>query len=485
MQQAFKAHVPNRASGLRRAGCKRPTLFTCRAAPAVASSVSADAAASWATSKGAKLERASLSTDLLTDRPLLIASADAQQGDLLLSVPDSAWLSAETVKKTTVGKLAAAAGLEPWVQIALQLLADRFGSSSNKSELSPYAASIPENLDTPLLWSDDELRELQGTQVLQTLGGYLTFFQATFQQLQSGLFAANPAAFPPSTFTLPNFLWAVAAVRSRSHAPLDGAKIALVPLTELVSHRRSANSKLAVRSAGLFGRGQVLVLEATRPIRKGEPLSVDYSPGKLDGTVLLDYGVVDATSPQPGYSLTLTMPNSDRFIDDKLDILESNGLRQSMTYNLTPDEQPTTEMLAFLRLMELKGMDAFLLESIFRNDVWDFMQEPISETNEEALCTTLSEGARAVLAGYSTSIDEDLAALRAGTHPKGSRREAALLVRLGEKEALDAVARFFEDRRDTQLKRLVYYQERRLRRLGLVDDEGRTTYDSFFKDGIA
>lgn len=43
-------------------------------------------------------------------------------------------------------------------------------------------------------------------------------------------------------------------------------------------------------------------------------------------------------------------------------------------------------------------------------------------------------------------------------------------VRLGEKEALDALARFFEDRRATQLKRLVYYQERRLRRLGLVDD---------------
>ncbi len=43
-------------------------------------------------------------------------------------------------------------------------------------------------------------------------------------------------------------------------------------------------------------------------------------------------------------------------------------------------------------------------------------------------------------------------------------------MRLGEKEALDALARFFEDRRATQLKRLVYYQERRLRRLGLVDD---------------
>ncbi|GLC45357.1 hypothetical protein PLESTB_000313900 [Pleodorina starrii] len=483
MQQAFKAHVPNRAPGLRRAGCKRPARLACRAASAVASSVSADAAISWATSKGAKLERASLSSDLLTDRPLLIASADAQQGDVLVSIPDSAWLSAEAVKKTTVGKLAAAAGLEPWLQLALQLVADRFGSV--KSELAPFAESIPEDLDSPLLWSEEELRELQGTQVLQTLGGYMSFFRSTFSQLQSGLFAASPAAFPPAVFSLPHFLWAVAAVRSRSHAPLDGAKIALTPLTELVSHRRASNSKLSVRSAGLFGRGQVLVVEATRPIRKGEALSMDYGPGKLDGPVLLDYGVIDTASPKAGYSLTLTMPDSDRFIDDKLDILESNGLRQSMTYNLTPDEQPGAEMMAYLRLMELKAGDVFLLESIFRNDVWSFMQDPVSEPNEDAVCSTLAGGARAALSGYGTSIDEDLAALRAGSAPKGSRAEAALLVRLGEKEALDAVARFFEDRRATQLKRLVYYQERRLRRLGLVDDEGRTTYDSFFKDGIA
>lgn len=453
----------------------------------MASTASVDAAIAWATSKGAKLEKASLSTDLSTDKPVLIASADAQQGDVLVSVPDSVWLSAENVQKASVGKLAAAAGLEPWLQIALQLVADRFGGA--KSEFATLASSIPEDLGTPLLWNEEELQELQGSQVLQTLAGYMTFFRSTFQQLQAGLFASNPAAFPPSVFTLPRFLWAVAAVRSRSHAPLEGQRIAVVPLVDLVAHRRRPNAKLSVRSAGLFGRGQLLAVEATRPIRKGEVVSMDYSPDKLDGPVLLDYGVMDTSSPKPGYSLTLTLPDSDRFLDDKLDILETNNLRQTMTYNLTPDVEPGAEMLAFLRLMEIKASDAFLLESIFRADVWSFMLEPVSEPNEEAVCATLSNGARAALAGYPTSLDQDLAELRAARAAAAgggsSRKEAALLVRLGEKEALDALARFFEDRRATQLKRLVYYQERRLRRLGLVDDEGRTTYDSFFKDGIA
>ena len=57
-------------------------------------------------------------------------------------------------------------------------------------------------------------------------------------------------------------------------------------------------------------------------------------------------------------------------------------------------------------------------------------------------------------------------------------------VRLGEKEGLDSTLRFLEDRLG-QLPRLEYYQERRLKSLGLLDDKGDTTYDAFFKDGVA
>eukprot|EP00198_Chlamydomonas_reinhardtii_P008531 XP_001697868.1 rubisco large subunit N-methyltransferase [Chlamydomonas reinhardtii] len=475
MQQAFRAHAPRRAGGIRGSGSRLKPSVACRAASSVASKAAVESAIAWATKQGAKLEKANLSTDILTDKPILVASADVQPGESLIVVPDAAWVSVPNVAKTTVGKLASSAGLEPWLQLALVLVAERFGSA--KSELAGYASSLPEDLGTPLLWSEEETRALAGTQVAGTLNSYLTFFRSTFAQLQAGLFTANPAAFPPAVFTLPNFVWAVAAVRSRSHPPLEGDKIALAPLVDLVSHRRAANTKLSVRSSGLFGRGQVAVVEATRAIRKGEALGMDYAPGKLDGPVLLDYGVMDTASPKPGYSLTLTLDESDKFVDDKADIVEGAGLRPSMTYSITPDQQPGEEMMAFLRLMNIKAMDAFLLESIFRNEV--------SEGNEEAVCAMLAEGARAALAGYPTTLDQDLAALRSNSTPLGSRAEAALLVRLGEKESLDAVARFFEDRRATQLKRLVYYQERRLRRLGLVDDEGRTTYDNFFKDGIA
>ena len=53
-------------------------------------------------------------------------------------------------------------------------------------------------------------------------------------------------------------------------------------------------------------------------------------------------------------------------------------------------------------------------------------------------------------------------------------------VRLGEKEALDSASSFFESRRK-RIDDLEYYQERRLKRLGLLDDTGGSTYDDFFK----
>jgi len=41
---------------------------------------------------------------------------------------------------------------------------------------------------------------------------------------------------------------------------------------------------------------QVCGVEAVRPVRKGEALSMDYGPDKLDNTLLLDYGVLDTAS---------------------------------------------------------------------------------------------------------------------------------------------------------------------------------------------
>jgi [ribulose-bisphosphate carboxylase]/[fructose-bisphosphate aldolase]-lysine N-methyltransferase len=58
---------------------------------------------------------------------------------------------------------------------------------------------------------------------------------------------------------------------------------------------------------------------------------------------------------QGGYVLTLTIAEDAKFYDDKVDILEGQGLGPSSSFTLTPDQEPSEDMMAFLRLMHLRS----------------------------------------------------------------------------------------------------------------------------------
>lgn len=70
----------------------------------------------------------------------------------------------------------------------------------------------------------------------------------------------------------------------------------LPPYPLQVPHKRGGNTVWKVKSSGVFGRSQVLSVESTKALRKGEALSMDYGPFKLDNTLLLDHGVLDTAS---------------------------------------------------------------------------------------------------------------------------------------------------------------------------------------------
>ena len=91
----------------------------------------------------------------------------AGRGQALVSVPASAWVTADTVQRSGIGALVE--GLEPWLQLALFLLHE---SGQLASPWRAYLDTLPSEGAAPLFWSDAELRELQGTQVLLSVRGY-------------------------------------------------------------------------------------------------------------------------------------------------------------------------------------------------------------------------------------------------------------------------------------------------------------------------
>lgn len=58
---------------------------------------------------------------------------------------------------------------------------------------------------------------------------------------------------------------------------------------------------------------------------------------------------------QAGFMLPLALPEGDACYDDKADIAELNGLQDSADFVLHPDQPPTNELMAFLRLVNISG----------------------------------------------------------------------------------------------------------------------------------
>lgn len=212
-----------------RCGARR---WVCRASPS--SSVAAAPLASvhqWLQGK-ADLAGVNVVDSLeATSNSMLVASKDFKQGDSIISVPSSTWFTPAALRSSNTLVGAHIADLEPWVQLTLLLIAERAKGSS--STWHSYVAGCSP-AETPLLWGDAELSGLVGTQLLEQVVAYRQYFSSRCSELQQDLFASQPAAFPPSVFTQESFMWAAAAVRSSTHAPLEGEDIALVPLADQV-----------------------------------------------------------------------------------------------------------------------------------------------------------------------------------------------------------------------------------------------------------
>ena len=403
----------------------------------------------------------------------LEAAAALEAGATVLQVGSDGWIGLAAVRASPVGP--AVAGLRPWVQLALYLLHER---SRPASEWGAFLDRVGDGPAAPLLWARDDLLLLEGTQLAEQVGGYFGFVEGEWRALEEAGVLADPAVFDPDYFNLAGFKWAFATVRGHLHAPLDGGEeTAIVPAAAWVAHSSRSGATLQVRK-GLFGKEAQAVLKTDRPLAAGAPVAMNFGEGALDSQVLLDYGVWD---PAPGafrggYNLALALPEDDPNYHDKLDILEQGEFPAAPSFALRQGENPPEELVAFMRLVQLRGMDAFLLEPIFRSEIWEHLYQPVSEENERHVCDVMIRGCNDVLARYGAGLDEDLLDLRRDKYEPGSPGQAALLVRIGEQAALEGAARFFQDRMG-QLEGLLYYQQRRLRNLNLLDEDGNSTFD--------
>ena len=461
-----------------------------------------------------------------------------KKNESILKVGDSVWMTAEKAREDADGKcgkilkrLAAQGEAAPaWVELSVYLVCEL--EKGESSFYAPYLSYLREAtvLESPLFWSTEDVNAIAGSQLLDDTAGYDSYVRGTYESLN-----LSNDGVPEDTF-----LWAFGILRSRAQQPMrDGSEVTLVPGLDMLNHKaRYSENDFGVGGkkkkpdwqvyeagmddgamgspmaaiANLFGGGgkkedargssgsgkssgaksennniKFASFRAQQDtIQPGEEIFMDYYASinfderPLDGKTCVDYGFVDPVERNGGYELRIGIPENDPNRDDKIDICDVSqqiiGGGDDPTFYLKAYEDPDPNLRVFSRLLNIQGSDAFLLEALFRNNAWELISEPVSKENETQACETMIAGCKDALLQYETSIeqDEDMLSIQ----DISDEKLLSIRVLLGEKKALRNTLRYFETIR-ASVDRLEYYQERRLRQLNLLDEDGSSTYDPF------
>ena len=293
---------------------------------------------------------------------------------------------------------------------------------------------------------------------------------------------ANRAVFPETVqfnndqthpcFSQDGFAWALAIVTSRS-VFVDGSS-RLIPILDFANHDDVGVEEVQGGTMGTFGttKGARLRAGPGRTYLSGDEVYSSYGPKSAARSMRKNVA-----------ELTFEVEKGDIFHDDKLDILEFE------TYDSAPmepvqkfdvvseignDEEPDPAMIQFMRLAKLGAKDAFLLESIFRKEVWEFMAYPVSQPNERDIVDTVADTCNKALEGMKVVEGDD------GEHGD-TPLDLCAIVRESESKALKRTLEFVTREKEA-LDLKEYYQERCLKDLGLdsewnpEDDDGSDPY---------
>mmetsp|Transcript_19334 Transcript_19334/g.39682 ORF Transcript_19334/g.39682 Transcript_19334/m.39682 type:complete len:583 (+) Transcript_19334:121-1869(+) len=418
-----------------------------------------------------------------------IATSNINKGDILMNMPyDDQWSLTPKAARKTVFKGILDDAYEGWTGdaglVALQLLnevarAARAGGVS-KPERGPAVQAFinewikslptPAELATshPIFWSEEDQEVLQSssnTKIYRVLDD----IEEDATWLVENIFEKDRDRFPETVnglpcFSLGGYKWAMALIQSRAFF-VDGS-LRMLPFMDMCNHDDEA-TELRGGYMGTFGTTKGAEVLSTKKYKAGDEVFLSHGP-KSAADYLLENGFCPTDSWKMAISeVSIEIDAEDRFYDDKLDILEFETYDQapmdpSQSFDVVSapgrDGEPDPAFMQFARLAKLGGMDAFLLESIFRKEVWGFMAYPVSEKNELAVVEAIVE--------VCESSMEDMK--KCPESPDENSPNAAICKRLRESEtrALRRTLEFMlREKEALDLKE--YYQERRLKDLGL------------------
>ncbi|GBG60037.1 hypothetical protein CBR_g368 [Chara braunii] len=384
----------------------------------------------------------------------VVASEDLQAGDTVLRVPLSLVVTLERVLgDETLAELLTTNKLSELACLALYLMYEK--KRGKESFWYPYIRELDRQrgrgqlaVESPLLWSRTELNEyFAGSPTRHIFAERLEGIKREYQELDTvwfmagSLFKKYPFDIPTEAFPFEIFRQAFVAVQS-CVVHLQGVNLArrfaLVPLgPPLLSYR--SDSKAMLRADGDF-----VQLQVDRAYKAGEPIVVWCGP-QPNAKLLLNYGYVDEDNKYDRLVLEAALNTEDPLYQKKRAIVQKSDrfTKQQFLIYRGKEREAVLDMLPYLRLAHITDeneLDAFPFTAT------GTVENRVSECNDRAVVTQLSEFLKQRLGEYKTTVEED-DRLIANPNEDPKKVVAAKLLRIEKKmliatlDAVKAIAR--------------------------------------------
>ena len=355
------------------------------------------------------------------DGMYVVSSGGCAKGSVLASLPGKIAVTLTDVEND-VELRGLADGRGELVSLALFLMKHRWlGEDSCWSEL---VSSFPEQVDTPVLWNDEErIRLLNGSPVLKEARKREQVLQDEWESLEIKtveLCAVWDTQDVKSWMTRENFFKAMSVVLGCAVYLPSAQCFALVPVLGNLPKTGSEGGAMIDYDA----ESDSVVLTSSLTMSDGDVVKV--FDGRPNGELFLATGTAERGNPVDFLTLETSLVAADRLYSMKKEIVESMGFSASMEFPIYEDRL-ATQHLAYLRLARLTDPAQFAKVS-FEDDVI------ISQENEYEILQLVMADVREWLQRYDTGMEDDVKELQ--RKDLSTRERMAATLRLGEKRVL-------------------------------------------------
>lgn len=332
-----------------------------------------------------------------------MSKTSLQEGQTIISLPESCLLTTNTVIRSSLGPYIKKWKPPPSPLLALCtfLISERHAGS--RSLWKSYLDILPKSYTCPVCLEPDVV-DLLPQPLKAKAEEQRAHVQDFFASSRAFFSTLQPLFVEPvdGIFSYGAFLWAWCTVNTRAVylrstrqecLSAEPDTCALAPYLDLLNH----SPRVQVKAAFNEKTGCYEIRTASR-CRKHEEVFIYYGPHD-NQRLLLEYGFVSVCNPHacvpvPGETLVKYLPAADKQAHKKMSILKDRGFTENLTFGW---DGPSWRLLTALKLLCLEAEKFTSWKKVLLGEVISGTNEKTSLGVAQRICSDFIEETQAVL----------------------------------------------------------------------------------------